>query len=376
MSRNLHEGPARSAIQMIGALDRSRFEYVPVFSLQPDDLAALEKQTGLKAHNVHMPRPTLKADPAQFLKFAAETSRAAKEITDVIKQEQAALVHANSIVNLHAVIAAKRCGVPLVLHVREMMPDRAPNRIYMRWACSRAAKVIAVSNAVKNKLIAAGADADKIIVHYNGIEPVSVTDEKRHALRVEFGAADDTPLVGIVGTVTELKGQHVLLSAVKLLKDKFPKMRAVVVGGPQTDSVEYMEGLRAFTEREELSCNIVFAGRRDDARECMAAFDVYVQASVRDDSLPRTVIEAMAVGTPVAGSRIGGIPEMVADGKTGFVVTPGDAEALAAALEKLFLSPDLRARMGQTAMQRVADDFDNIRQTEKLLGIYEQVLEK
>lgn len=376
MSRNLYEGPAQSAIQLLREIDRSRYIPYPVFSLVPEEHSQLEQILGFTTSNFRMPRPRITLSPADLVTFASGTASATRALQRLILKERISLAHANSIINMHAAIAAGRSRIPFVLTVREMLPDRGINRNYIKWICSKAAAVITVSSAVKERLLAAGADGTRMSVIHNGIDILEHNSCRREELRSEWKIPKGAKVAGIVGTVAEMKGHHVLLAAAELLASKMPGLYVVIIGEPQDDSIEYAERISAQAESPALKGRVVFAGRRRDARQCMSAFDIYAQPSVRDDSLPRTVLEAMAAGTPVAGSRVGGIPEMVRDGITGVITEPGDAEALADVIEKLLSNDELRASMGVAALEEVKQNFDCAAHAGKVMDVYDSVLNK
>jgi glycosyltransferase involved in cell wall biosynthesis len=111
----------------------------------------------------------------------------------------------------------------------------------------------------------------------------------------------------------------------------------------------------------------VLAGERDDAAECVAASDIVVLASRFGESLPNALLEAMAAAKPVVATRVGGVPEAVADGETGILVRPGDVAALRDAILTLAGDPGLRQRLGAAGRDRVAREFP----VDKMVASYE-----
>lgn len=376
MSRNLREGPACSAIHILRTIDRHRYVPVPVFSIEEKERVELEERAGLKAELVRMDRPTFRLKGAELLGFVRNSWAAAAAISKIIREKHIDLVHINSVVNLHAARAAIRSRTPYVLYVREMMPERRLNRYYVRWVCGHAVSVVAVSNAVKSKLASLGVAEEKIHVLYNGVEIMETPADELRSLKESLGIPPSAPTVGMVGTVTKLKGQIMLVRAMPELLKRFPELRAILVGDVIPDGIaeNYKRKLLEAIDKLGVGDRVVLTGARADARKLMAMFDALAQPSVLSDSLPRSVLEAMAAGTPVVGSRIGGIPEMVTDGETGFVVEPGKPEELAKAIGRILESRELKESMGRAARARAEADFNSARQMEKLMEIYDAAL--
>lgn len=374
MSRTRHEGPAQSALHLLAHADPARFAFTPVFSFPLEELP--EKDRPIGALRVHMPRPTWRSGPAQAARFAGQALAASGALADIARNERIALIHANSLVNLHAVLAARRARVPLVISAREILEPRRANRAFAQLACGAAAAVHAVSDAVRGSLLELGVPDKKIRIVRNGMDIPEVTDAQKQQARRELGIPQDAPAICIVGTITELKGHLVLLRAMGEVLKQLPDARLVVVGEPQADSGDYGNRLRAEAAQPPLAGRVAFAGRRDDVPAILASCAVHAQPSVRPDSLPRTVLEAMAAGVPSIGSDIGGIPEMIVHGQTGLVVPPGDGHALARGLISLLADEKMRACMGEAARERARSLFSPAAHAREIMDTYSSVLRR
>ncbi|HLN42613.1 MAG TPA: glycosyltransferase family 4 protein [Acidimicrobiales bacterium] len=195
----------------------------------------------------------------------------------------------------------------------------------VRLIAPRVDAYVAVSGAVARtteSLLGLPTGSARVI--YNGAQPPSSLATRD---------ATPAPLVGAVGRLAQEKGYPVLLQALRAL----PGCRLVFVG----DGVD-RAGLEAQVDELELTERVTFAGWVEPPWTARWAVDVLAVPSFTE-GFPLVIVEAMLAGIPVVASNVGGIPEMVVDGETGLLVPPGDAPALAAALERLLGDPELRA---------------------------------
>jgi glycosyltransferase involved in cell wall biosynthesis len=173
-------------------------------------------------------------------------------------------------------------------------------------------------------------------------------------------------LVGIVAALTPKKGHVYFLEAAERILARRKDVYFLILGEGE------MRGeLERFVEERGLSKNIRLLGSRPDALEIMGALDVFALSSVRE-GLSLALLEAMALGRAVAVTAVGGMVSVVEDGRTGLLVPPGDAAALAEALDRLLSRPDLRREMGGRAAAAVRARFD----AEKMIRAYEKLYQQ
>jgi len=169
---------------------------------------------------------------------------------------------------------------------------------------------------------------------------------------LKAGEGDGTrePVILFAGVLTPLKGVHHLLHAFAKVAQEFPEVRLEIVG--RDENPEYAEELRQELFRLRLNGRVSFVGEVPQAELAnrMSRSRVFVLPSL-SEGLGRVVVEAMATGTPVIGSHVGGIPEMVQEGLTGFLVPPGDEEALAERLRWVLKHPQEAKAMGHRARE-------------------------
>lgn len=247
--------------------------------------------------------------------------------------------------------------LPVVItkHNEERFAPGPFQKLLGRWVGSRARHVIAISDAVSRYMSgpALALDARKFHTIYYGLDAApfaTVQPNEIAAVRKEWGLADDALAIGFVGRLVGQKDIDTLLRGFALFAARCEKARLVIVG---TGALE--AGLRQRAAELGVSSRVVWAGFRDDIAAVMSAFDIFALTSVYE-GLGVVLLEAMAARRPVVATGVGAIPEVVADGETGFLVGPREPEALAAAFDKLG-DAALRARFGEAGRQRVLRDF-------------------
>jgi glycosyltransferase involved in cell wall biosynthesis len=211
--------------------------------------------------------------------------------------------------------------------------------------------------------------AGKLEVFPYGIRLSGLDDATDPAeVRAELGVTGF--VLGLVGRLEEQKGQRFLLAAVPELSREIPNLTVLIVGEGREK-----EALRRQAEELNVSPLVRFLGTRRDLPRLFRAMDLFVQPSLWE-GMPLTLLLAMGAGLPVVGTRVSGITEVIEDGKNGWLVAPGDSEALAAAILELYRGPELRSRMGQAARQTVAESHSQEAMLRRLEGIYLQIMEK
>jgi glycosyltransferase involved in cell wall biosynthesis len=271
---------------------------------------------------------------------------------------------------------ARALRVPLVVtfHGGDATKDshyrrRLPPTVFQRRLAElqrEAALFLCVSEYIRASLLERGFPANKLLVHRYGVEPGS---EQRDANRE--GEGGPVPVL-FAGRFVEKKGAGVLLDALERLDPVFRPPLVLAGEGPQGDALKRLAAPLG---------NVEFAGWLPNAalrRRMRGALAVCVPSLAAADGdaegLPNVVLEAMAEGVPVVASLHAGIPEAVAHDETGLLVPPGDADALAAALERLIRDPDLRRSMGKRARAVAAERFGAVAQSRRLESILLRVM--
>jgi len=183
---------------------------------------------------------------------------------------------------------------------------------------------------------------------------VEVPPQTRERVRWSLRIDEDAPVLGVVGNVEARKGLRYLVHAMPAVLAAEPRTRLLVIG-PVFDE-HFAAETKADAKRLGVTPSIIWTGSCDEVHKVLSAVDLFVLPSL-EESLPLTILEAMAAGLPVVSTTVGGIPECVDDGVTGTLVPPADSRALAEAILRLVASPESRRQMGEAGRRLVLGQF-------------------
>ncbi|MFP5234136.1 MAG: glycosyltransferase family 4 protein [Acidobacteriota bacterium] len=326
-------------------------------NLQLHQLALAE---GIESHQIPCRSQIDRSVPAAIRSLAAST--------------QAEVIHAHGYkADVYAWLAMRgyrsRSGLPLVSTCHTWYDDNALVWLYGaidRRVLRRYQAVIAVSDGVRARLLAAGVPAGRIHFIRNGIDlrPFSSAGDRPRPLRDPADA--DGLVVGWVGRLTRDKGPDLFLRAVAQLRSRFPSTRYVMVGeGPYRPECERLIAELAVGDLVQL------LGQRADMPAIFASCDLMVSSS-RLEGLPMAILEGMAASLPWVAASVGAIPLAVRDGENGILIPPENVEALAAGMARLLQDAAERTRMGVAARSLAEREFSAQRMTSDTLKVYEQ----
>lgn len=182
---------------------------------------------------------------------------------------------------------------------------------------------------------------------------------------LEFGFSKTTFNLAVVANLESRKGHPVLIEALAMLRSQGVRVRAACVGGGAERSA-----LESLVQARGLAADVRFLGWRQDVPRLLASADALVLPSLSNECLPYAILEAMARGLPVVSTDVAGIPEMVDDGHTGLLVSPGDSRAIAQAIQRLSSAPIQARDMGLAGHARVLADFTIDRMVRQMIEIW------
>ena len=368
-------GPAIHVVNLTAGLDPNR--YLSLLVAGSENEAEGSMLDFALAHGV---KPTVIPEIVTAFSLAPRDGKALWKLYWLMRKERPHIVHTHTAkAGFLGRLAARMAGVPVVVHtfhghVLHGYYGPVKNEVLRRveqslaWLCDR---LVTVSEQVKNDLVGYGiAKAEKISVVSLGfdLDPFLNSHAHQGEFRREMGLSEEHKLIGIVGRLFAIKNHALFLKSAALIVAREPAARFVVVG----DGV-----LRPALENQAqdlgIADRVLFTGWRRDLPRICADLNVLVVSS-DNEGTPVSAIEAMAAGCPVVATRVGGLPDLIEDQKTGCLVPPRDAEALASAVLDLLQSPHTARELGRNAQESVRQRFTVRRLLADMDHLYSQLL--
>jgi glycosyltransferase involved in cell wall biosynthesis len=292
---------------------------------------------------------------------------AAWRFSRIVKELKPSVVHAHDphgvAVAALALSLSTSLQVPALVASRRVAFHLKPNA-FSRWKYHQVDCFIAASDSIHTMLLNDGIEASRIVTVYEGIDIHRIQAEPAANIHAELWLPKQAPIVGAAGALTSEKGHRHLIDAAALVVREVPDARFVILG----------EGdLRPALERQikelHLDKHVCLPGFRPDVLAFVRAFDLFVMPSIAE-GLGTSLLDAMAASKATVASNTGGMPEVVVEGETGFLVPPRDHHALARAIVRLLKDGDLRERMGRAGLERVRRLFSAEQMVDRTLEVY------
>ena len=363
-------------LEILKGLDRRK--YTPVLVVpRAGPLEEAVKNLGLETHVVPMKWWITEKSGIWRQPFAWIWNRnSVNRIADFIREKKIGLVFTNSAAMSCGAKAAVKRSVPHVWAIHEVLRGERPllyyilgGRALVNFIVKSSTRVIVNSGIAKR----AFPENERVILVYNGVEIKTGDEDRGKILRNELGLKNEDLIAGIVGKIYEGKGQRELIQAASFLSPKYPGFKVLVVG--YVKDGRYYRRLRDFVRTGGLEERVLFTGYQRDLVNLLKIMNVVVVASVVD-SFGRAALEAMAAGVPVLAVRAGGLPEIVHDGKNGFLVDSREPRKLADALDFIFQNPDKAKKAAEEGLRTVREKFSLERQIREVEHTLEDILKK
>lgn len=298
--------------------------------------------------------------------------RAVLRLAAAMKRRRCRLVHFHDAHSLAVgSAAASLAKVPIrIISRRVDFPIRG-NPLSRKKYSKDIDRIIAISDGVRRVLVESGIDPRLITVVPSGIDftPYEEATDSDYLHR-ELNFSRDDFLVGIVAHLADHKGHTYLIQASRILKSQAPGIKIVIVGdGPLRLDLDRQ------VKQDGVSDMVFFLGFREDVPRLLGSLDLFVLSS-KLEGMGTSIMDAMASRLPVVATRVGGIPEVVVDGKTGLLVPPRDPEALAAAILKLYRDRQMASRLGGEGFRVVHEKFSAQAMAGRIIQEYERIADR
>lgn len=353
-------GAENAMFMLLESLDRAAWKPTLLLEDAPEVAPLEERAEALKV-------PVRRIAP---LPLGLTGARRVPALARLLRRERPAVFHAHMsspVACKWGLAAAVLARVPAVLgtvQVGAYEPDRS-SYLQLRALARGADRYLAVSREIAGELVEKlGWPAAKVEVVYNAVDVERVAVPAPPGLREQLGGSETRPLVLTPARLNAQKGLPVLLEAIA----EVPEALFLLAGdGPEREALEAQAVELGIADRAR------FLGRREDIPQLLATCDVFALPSLYEGS-SLAVLEAMAAGIPVVSSAIGGTEELIEDGRSGLLVAPGDAQALAAALRKALGDAELRQSLAARARERVEAGLRREQMAERVSHVYRELL--
>ncbi len=308
-------------------------------------------------------KPWIKAHRLGLKTIPMATLKGLKPLRHFLKRHNIQLLNAHT-GSTHSLAVASALGQKVAV-VRTRSDARGVRaRVGSTFLYQHTHKVIAAANYIRDSYVKAlRLPSRKVITVYQG---VALSD-------FEVKPMPEKSTIGIVARLDPVKGHRFLLEALSILKNTYPGIRLRVIG--QEENIKQRE-LRNVAERLRVDSLVEFLGFQSDVPGAMAGCTIGVIASVGSEAVSRVALEWMAAGRPVVATKVGCLPELVADSVTGLLVEPNNAPALARALGTLLHNPAKLAAMGEAGRRRVEERYSLSRFVAETLSVYDDALKE
>jgi len=355
-------GTEQALLHLLAGLDRERWEPMLFHVMEHATTPLVEEAQRLNAKTKAVPRMQALGTVAGLPEFVRQ-----------LRLERPAVFHAhlNWLLSCkYGLLAAALARVPAVIATDQQYMEPPWGRTVspqQRLFEKCVDQYIAVSDAVARQLCQTfRVPPHKVRVIHNTIPFARFDCQANQALKASLNRGTERPIVLTVARLDQQKGHTYLFEAISQVQDAIFVMAG---NGPEKAALE------AQTRKLGIDERVIFLGYRNDIPDLLASCDLFVLPSIYE-GLPLTVLEAMAAGKPVVATAVGGTPEAVLDGETGFLVPPRNPPAVAKAIHIILSNPSLASKMGAAAKARVQREFSSATMVQRITQTYEEVLDR
>jgi glycosyltransferase involved in cell wall biosynthesis len=355
-------GTERQAVELLKRLDPERY----------DVRLAVIRNEGPFYREIEARFPDVPEFPLTSF-YNANAIKQLARLRRLMMRERIDILHAHDFYSgLIGGAAARLAGVRVIASQRHLkLSDRRVHETGMRIIHRLAHRILVNSEAIRRRILDHDdAPPHKIVIVRNGVQqaPVSRAQARAHLLS-ELGTNANVKLIGMAARLQPVKGHRFFLEAAATVLGDEPNAHFVLVGdGPLRSEIEEQASRLGITDRMHL------LGDRIDVAQLISAFDLLVLSSLHE-GLPNAVMEAMAAGVPVVATAVGGTKELISDGETGYLASPGDSSALADRILVALRDPNA-VNVVEAARARITSTFGMERMVESVEHLYDELMKQ
>lgn len=352
-------GSEQVLLDLLATLDRGRI--APVVWCNADAMAAACRRLGVPTHQsrfaFYLDYNSPRFSPSHYAGLVRQGLR-------LLRDHGIAVIHANSAAPAQWLVPVARLGHrPLLVHLHINYLRRSRYALLLHMA----EMIVGVSRQAAEDLLADGMAPDRVRLIHNGLDFARLATAEGD-LRSRLGIPPEAPVIAAIGSLVLRKGFDILLRAFADLPQTGAPAPVLLIGGDGEQRAQF----ETMAAELGVGSRVRFLGYTDAPAAIYRSADIFALAS-RNDACPLVLIEAGHFSLPVVATAVGGVPEIIVEGETGFLVPPEDATALRDRLQRLLQEPSTRARMGAAARERVDSMFTVARMTGDFMDCYEQL---
>ncbi len=367
-------GAEEVLIALLKNIDKNRFN--PIVALpKSGPLETKLKEIGITIEYVQFIGLTRTKNLFKLLLYLIRFIYTSISLINIIKKSNISLIYANTYYSaILGIIAVKTTRRPFMWHVHDIHAPDKITKLTIPLICTSAHKVIAISHAVKNNLKEYNIESEKIEIVYNGVElKYFKCNKNRTYLEENLPIYPDDIVICNVGQFSHRKNQKDILFAAEKIVKTYPNTKYLLIGKAISDKGRrYEKEIKKLTKDLGLDENVIFTGYRSDIPELLSGADIFVLTSLQEP-FGLAVIEAMASCLPVIATKVGAVPEIIENDKSGFVIRPRDVDDLTKKIILLIENPEKRFEMGRIGRQIVEKKFDINKNIAKIEKIYKRL---
>lgn len=363
---------------ILARLTRERFEPVLVCPAE-GELQKQAKAVGVDCESVEQLQARFTWRVDRLLCYLVSFVSVIGKVRERVIKYQPELIHANSLrAGLVISAATIGLGIPIVWHVHDLLPKHPLSTIIRFFVLLFPPfRIVAVSQVAGDRfrgdMLRLFSHRVTVAVIHNSVDVERLANVKKDkAIRKELRLRNSDPLIGIVGNLSAGKGQLELIAAYAEVLKRIPDAALLIVGSSIFNREEgYPEQLRLQAKTLRVGERVRFLGQRNDVPAILRSLDLLVLNS-KSEAFPLVALEGLACEVPVLSTSVGGVPELITHGETGWLIPAGDQHKLVDAIVSLLEQPELRRGLAVNGRQRVEKNFTVNKFMTRLEALYSE----